>query len=513
MAKEKKGYKAQIEALAADHERAATAYAELRTAQEAIVTERALTDEETAARTAAKAERDTIADRIAEMRSERAQAKSVAEARRDAGLDMDATGSDAEVIHEPRTYGEGSPNSWFADYVRLSNPGFKGADVARANMSAYAAEVASEVRKGSPEGLRAVRSAFDANRGSNSAADFAVKEMRSRADAGVREQRAMDTGSTSGGSFTTPQYFVSDYAPYRQFGRVFIDAANKQSLPDYGMEVYIPAVSNAAGVGAQASQNTGITETDPTALYLSNALTTNAGQVTVSQQLLDRAGPNFAFDKMVFDQLNRAYCVTVDQYVLTTALATAGTIGATASGFNVSGLAPAAASNTTGTSAPFAAYAQQKIGQAKAATVNAAGTLLPATHAFFTPTRWEYLASESDQNGRPFVQPSYSGVFQAIAAGSSGKPVVEGDTGYTMGGLNVFEDGNIPLQSAVDQTIVAHMPEVWVWEGDLVPRTIPQTYAQDLAVLLQLYAYVTCIVRYPLAVQTIQWQQVVAWPA
>jgi hypothetical protein len=57
------------------------------------------------------------------------------------------------------------------------------------------------------------------------------------------------------------------------------------------------------------------------------------------------------------------------------------------------------------------------------------------------------------------------------------------------------------------------MPEVWVWEGDLVPRTIPQTYAQDLAVLLQLYAYVTCIVRYPLAVQTITWPANVVWPS
>jgi hypothetical protein len=196
--------------------------------------------------------------------------------------------------------------------------------------------------------------------------------------------------------------------------------------------------------------------------------------------------------------------------VLTTALATAGTIGATTSNYNPAGEA-ASSSNPF-----FTAYAARKVGQAKAATVNGAGTVLPATHAFFTPTRWEYIASDTDQNGRPFVQPSYSGVFQAIAAGSSGKPVVEGDTGYTFGGLNVFEDGNIPNQSVAspfDQTIVAHMPEVWVWEGDLVPRTIPQTYAQDLAVLLQLYAYVTCIVRYPLAVQTITWPANVVWPS
>ena len=68
---EKKGYKAQVEALAADHERAATAYTELRTAQEAIVAERALTDEEKTARATALAERDAIAVAVAaKIRSE-----------------------------------------------------------------------------------------------------------------------------------------------------------------------------------------------------------------------------------------------------------------------------------------------------------------------------------------------------------------------------------------------------------------------------------------------------------
>jgi hypothetical protein len=72
-----------------------------------------------------------------------------------------------------------------------------------------------------------------------------------------------------------------------------------------------------------------------------------------------------------------------------------------------------------------------------------------------------------------------------------------------MHGLPVFEDGNIPVASTYNRVVVAHMPEVWFWEGDLVSRVIPQTYAQNLSVLLQIYAYVGSIVRYPLAVQSI----------
>lgn len=509
MAKDKKdksktSYRDRIEALGVEHETASKRVQDIRAAHDEIlnVEKRALTDEETAERVNAIGERDKYADRIQELVQERAQAKSVAEARRDAGLDTDERSADgapnAAVMAEPRTYGEGSPHSYFADFVRSQSPQWHGYEEARARMAKHSTEVSAEVRNGSDEGKRARYAIQEDQRGSSvEDIQYSQKELRNRAD--VEARAGMDTTSTSGGSFVTPQYFVSDYAPYRQFGRIFIDAANKQSLPDYGMEVYIPAVSSAAGIASQSNQNSGITEQDPTAAYLSAPLNTLAGQVTVSQQLLDRAGPNFAFDKMVFDQLNRAYAVAVDQYVLTQAVATAGIITATTA-------------EATGTA--FTPYAFAKVGQAKAATVDAAGTVLPATHAFFVPQRWEYMSTSTDTNGKPFIQPNYAGVFQAIAAGSAGKPNVEGDTGFTLSGLNVFEDGNIPNgYQALDQTIVAHMPEVWVWEGDLVPRTIPQTYAQDLSVLLQLYAYVTCIVRYPLAVQAIQWQQSIAWPA
>ncbi len=82
--------------------------------------------------------------------------------------------------------------------------------------------------------------------------------------------------------------------------------------------------------------------------------------------------------------------------------------------------------------------------------------------------------------------------------------VAEGDTGYKISGVRVFTDGNIPTSSSYNQSIVAHMPEVWFWEGDLVTRTVPQTVAQNLSVLLQCYAYVGEIVRYQKAVQVIQ---------
>jgi hypothetical protein len=504
MAKSKKNKDAVASELTKDAIKAAT---DARTAYEDVVTrtrdavtaeKRTATDEESTAIAEARKAYFEAEERANELIEEDKRNRRLEKQRRAAGLDVedgDGTMPRIKVGKEPRTYGEGSPNSYFADFVRSSDRNFHDFEGAKARLARHATEVSYMLREkpNSAEAQRAARSVREDARGAAPAAvESRVSTLRARYDAEIRE--GMDTTATSGGSFVTPQYFVSDYAPYRQFGRVFIDQCNKQGLPDYGMEIYIPALSGPAGIASQASQNTGIEELDPTALYLSSALNTLAGQVVVSQQLLDRAGPNFQFDKMVFDQLNRAYCQTVDNYVLTQAVAAAGQI--------------------TATSTLEFPYLYQKLAQARSYTATTEGTVLPATHAFFTTTRWEYNVAQYDTNGKPFVQPDYAGVFQALAAGSNGTPVVEGDTGYRVSGLKVFEDNEIPnTTSGYDQVVVAHMPEVWVWEGDLVPRTIPQTYAQDLSVLLQLYAYVTVIVRYPLAVQVIQANANVSWPA
>src|SRR6185437_5356867 len=93
----------------------------------------------------------------------------------------------------------------------------------------------------------------------------------------------------------------------------------------------------------------------------------------------------------------------------------------------------------------------------------------------------------------------------AIAAGNqSGDYDIEGSTGYRLNGLGIFEDANIPTPTAgADQAIIGALNQVYVFEGTPVTRAVPQTLANQLSVLLQLYSYTTTIVRYPTAVQTI----------
>jgi HK97 family phage major capsid protein len=256
------------------------------------------------------------------------------------------------------------------------------------------------------------------------------------------------------------------------------------------MEVYLPQVTGPAGITAQ-TEGSGVNETDPTFGYLSAALSTYAGQVTVSQQQLDRTGPGFSFDRMIFDQLNRDYCPKVDTKALNTVLGVATSQSWTG---NAGAFDLVAASGAGGF------YGQ--VSKAKASIRTTAGTVLNPTHLFLVPQRWEFIAAWSDSQGRPVVVPDYAGVMNAAAAGSAdGDEGIEGRTGYRLNGLPVFTDANIPNlgTTSTDQAIVGDLGECWVFEGNPVHRVLPQTLAGNLQVILQQYSYLAVLVRYPAA--------------
>lgn len=448
---------------------------------------------------------DALDERIDELEKLEERKAKVAEAREAAKTVLD---TDMRVTDEPKVYGEGSDFSFIADLVKISTPAWPGHKAAVERMSKYEYQVACEIAQGTEEGRRAEGAVRESRRSPDKyAAREVIDELRELGRAGSKagpEARAMTAGSSSGGSFVTPVYFIQEWAPYRKPGRAFVDQCNKQPMPDYGMALYIPAVTGDSAVAIQESapgtgEGSGVTETDPTATYLTANLQTEAGQVTVSQQLLDRAGPNFAFDRLVFDQLTRDYNAAADQFVLTASLANAGTVAYGGSAFVLTDPGSTYALGDVGPSF------YSKVSKAKATVRTAAGVVMDPTHLFVDPRRWEVIAASVDTLGRPLVVPNFAGPYNAAGAGSStGKVGYEGDTGYVLNGLPVFHDLNIPAPSqGQDQAIVGALDEIYVWEGQLIPRVIPQTFAQNLQVLLQVYAYIACIPRYPAAVQTI----------
>lgn len=444
---------------------------------------------------------DALDARIKEESKAEKRRQDIAEARK---LIADATSADAtvEVVAEPMVYGEGSPNSYVADLCRRVRAQHGEPDFgAIGRLNKWAHQVEREIADGSKQGKIAEKQLRETYRTmSPEAARAALAEHRDRGRVAEGDKdleiRAIASGggatasaASGGAAFVTPLFFVDKYAPYREYGRSFIDQCNKQPLPDYGMEVYIPYVSSAAGVAQQNTEGTGVQETDPGFGYKSAALITEAGQVTVSQQLLDRAGPNFSFDQMIFDQLMRDYAPKVDTYTLTQTLAVCATQNWTGS---------SGAFDLTTTSGAGGFYGQ--VSKAKAAIRTSAGTVMNPTHLFLDPRIWEFMAAWSDSTGRPIVVPGYAQPFNAAAAGNaSGDEGIEGATGYRFNGLPVFADANIPATGTTSNSsaLVGNLAEVFVYEGSVVPRVIPQTYANQLQTLLQIYAYIAVVIRYP----------------
>lgn len=462
--------------------------------------DRDLTEDEETRSTALLGEIDELDGRITEEKRRAEKRALISEARKlVAGTEPAGT----TEVKEPMVYGPDSSNSYYLDLARRTMAAFgqtaDGGATERLNRWAHQVEV--EYAEGTKVGRAAERQLREICRELGpDPARAALDEFRSRGRTALEHKTEQRAGITTGGgatasasggggaAFVSPIIRLGDYAPWREYGRAFVDQCNKQPLPDWGMNVYIPQVTSGAEV-AEQTEGEGIAEKDPGAGYLTGALGTEAGEVTVTQQLLDRAGPNFSYDKMLFDQLNRDYAPKIDKYAISKVIAVAHEQTWTGE----SNKFVLAVANGAG-----GFYGQ--ISKAKAFIRKAEGTVLNPSHAFYDPARWELMAAWSDAQGRPVVVPDYAGAVNALAAGSpDGDAGIEGATGYRFNGLRAFTDANIPYQGTTerDQVIVGDLAEVYWFEGDPVTRVIPQTLAKNLQVLLQLYAYRTIIVRYP----------------
>lgn len=451
-----------------------------------------------------------LTSRITEEHDKLARRNTIADARKEIAKaaevrDDERKPVDMDVLDEPRVYGPGSPNSFYADLYyttwRSSLESVHQAALERQRQWSHQVEV--ELAEGSKLGKEAEKQFREHFREGGEDWKKILHECRSRGRVGLNDKgtevRALATGggataSASGGgvaAFVTPIFTEPDYVPYREFGRAFADECTKRPLPAYGMTVYMPQVTSAAQITTNQTEGSSVVETDPGQGYISAGLIIVAGQVTTSQAVLDRTGPNFEYDVVIWDQLQRDYAQKFDIYVITQALA-----NATSQTYNN------ATFKVTSPSAIGGLYGQ--VSQAKSTIRTTAGTVLNPNRVVMDPVRWEAVAAYTDTTGRPLVVPGFSGPFNAAAADSPyGDVGIEGPTGYRFNSLPVVTDHNLPTTLGTvtaDQVVVADMTQTWVYEGNIVHRVLPQTLAGNLQVIFQQYSYATVLQRYNAAV-------------
>jgi HK97 family phage major capsid protein len=304
------------------------------------------------------------------------------------------------------------------------------------------------------------------------------------------EQRAI-TSSTLGG-IIPPAYLVDLYAKASRLGRVFADQVNGQPLPDVGMSIILPRLTQGLAAGSQATENTAVSTQDPTETDLTVNVRTIAGYSPVSRQSIERAAYS---DQILLEDLIARYWAQLDSQALNGSGASGTFLGL----IGTSGIVSVTASTITAAGVyPKIADMLQQI------SVNMGGIGFIPDKLFMHPRRWAFFCAALDSQNRPFVTPEGGGGGSAFNAMAVGSPSGYGGPVGRLMGIPVFVDGNVPTNLGTntneDRIIAVCSPVVHLFErgGDPVTLSFEQQAATSLQVQLVVYGYAAFTAgRYP----------------
>lgn len=369
------------------------------------------------------------------------------------------------------------------------------ADEAAAEMSKRYAPKASVTVTSEPDVYRSgigghsyFRDMWNARQNGDSAAmDRLQRNNRGRA----AEARALTTVNGAGGEFVPPLWLEREFVKLARPGRITGNLVPTQPLPAGTDSISIPKVSTGTAVAVQATQNTGVQQTDLTTTSVNSTVTTIAGGQTVSLQLIEQSPLNV--DDVILADLAGAYA----QQYNTLILSGSGAAGQPTGIFTLSG------TNAITMSATGSANLYKAIANA-IQTVHT-NRYLPPDTVIMHPRRWAALLADSDSTGRPLVVPSANSPMNGLA--NQDGVASQGYVG-TIQGLPVYVDALIPTNVGAgtnqDRVIVARLADLMAWEGNVKAEAFPQTYANQLSVFVRLYNYMSFQpARYPKSISVI----------
>jgi HK97 family phage major capsid protein len=324
----------------------------------------------------------------------------------------------------------------------------------------------------------------------------------------TQEARALGNTNTTGGSggeFAPPAWWVDEYIKALRPARPVADLLHHADIPPNVSSINIPKILTGTTTAVQTTQNTALSQTDPTTGSVGTGFTTVGGKVIVSQQMLDQSAT--AFDQVVQSDLAADYVRAVDFNVL----------NGTGTGANnnsvVNGLLNTTVSGTNAiTWTQASPSAQQLYAQgAKALAAFATNRFDVPSHWIMHPRRWYSLLGQSDTQGRPLVVPDVMlGASKMVfnpAAENTGSPVAVSGYVGTWLGLPVIVDPLMPTTLGAgteDRIYLVKADDLWLFESAPQAEVFRATYADSLGVLFRIYGYIgTILNRQPFSIASI----------
>ena len=309
--------------------------------------------------------------------------------------------------------------------------------------------------------------------------DYAAKDRLARHMNEEKIERR-DVTSANFAGLIVPQFLTDLAAPFARAGRPTADIARKHQLPDSGLTLSISKVTTGSSVADQ-TEGAAVSETNMDDTKLDISVKTFAGQQNVSRQAIER-GTNI--DSLVMADLVSAYHTTLDAAVVDEVK-----VG------NGNSVSYTDASPSVAELYPKILDVVQKI-----QTSFFAGPNVIVMH----PRRLAFILAAVDDQKRPLAVPvpNYNG--QPAFASGNGAPVY-GNSGYTIAGLPVVTDANVPttLNGDQDAIYIGNTQELHLWEqgsGEPMMLRFEQPKASELDITMIVYGYSAFTVRrYPKA--------------
>lgn len=352
----------------------------------------------------------------------------------------------------------------------------KEAAAARVRLEQHSKEMDIETRKSSDEERRA----FD--------------RFLDREDGSVEKRVNPNTTAGTGGEFVPPLWLVGQYVPFVRADRIVANRVRNLPLPPGIDVINIPKITTGSLTGIQNANAAPVASQDIVTTSVSANVRTIAGQEDISLQLLEQSP--IAIDGVVFDDLTRDYSKQLDTQILTGTGSNgqhqgALTLTGSTSNTNISNINLVTCASTVFADASTTGTQLRSVGAAK--TFIETLRFDAPTGIWVHPRRannWEVTAF--DTTGRP-VYVAYS-PFNAF--GTVQPNVPQGVAGQ-LAGLPVVKDANIPtacVTSAVtggtgDLIAVVKEDDLYLWEGTLRLRALPEILSGTLQIRYQVYAY------------------------
>ncbi|MGA5819725.1 phage major capsid protein [Kitasatospora sp. NPDC094028] len=370
------------------------------------------------------------------------------------------------VTSEPKTYQRGNGHSYFLDLMRAQlgqGDGDGGVNAARDRLARHRTELDVEMPK--RERQRAAR---------------AEQELRG-VDPGSTFERRVNPNRTDGqgGYFVPPMWLIDEYIDLPRFGRTIANSVRNMTLPAGTDSINVPKVATGTLTGVQTADAAAVTSQDLTDTFVSAPVRTIAGQQDIAIQLLDQSPASF--DEIVFHDLHADYNMRLDTQVISGS----GVSGQLLGILNVSGINAITYTDGSPTLGKLYGPLMQAISQ------SAKNRKMMPTAVFLTPSRWFWMASQLDGQNRPLILPDTSAPWNPLAL-QTGGDTVEGPVGRILN-FPLLADGNIPGNlgggTNEERIIAARTSDMYLWEGAMRTRVLPEILSGTLQVRLQVYNY------------------------